>query len=69
MLDNLSSLLKSLIAINSKGKLEEDLRRPVDELIPSLHKIRKLAGMFFPYPGRYLISCQLPHNGWPWVLL
>ncbi|XWS36738.1 hypothetical protein CRYUN_Cryun20dG0111500 [Craigia yunnanensis] len=43
MLDNLSSLLKSLIAINSKGKSEEDLRRPIDDLIPSLRKIRKLA--------------------------
>ncbi|KAK6286913.1 hypothetical protein POUND7_013092 [Theobroma cacao] len=43
MLDNLSSLLKSLIAINSKGKSEEDSRRPIDDLVPSLRKIRKLA--------------------------
>ncbi|XWS47374.1 hypothetical protein CRYUN_Cryun14cG0146900 [Craigia yunnanensis] len=43
MLDNLSSLLKSLIAINSKGKSEEDFRHPIDDLIPSLRKIRKLA--------------------------
>ncbi|XP_022758980.1 centromere/kinetochore protein zw10 homolog isoform X2 [Durio zibethinus] len=43
MMDNLSSLLKSLIVVNSKGKSEEDSRRPVDDLIPSLRKIRKLA--------------------------
>ncbi|XVF21059.1 hypothetical protein REPUB_Repub12eG0057800 [Reevesia pubescens] len=43
MLDNLTSLLKSLIAVNSKGKSEEDARRPIDDLIPSLRKIHKLA--------------------------
>ncbi|XP_021300731.1 centromere/kinetochore protein zw10 homolog [Herrania umbratica] len=43
MLDNLSSLLKSLTATNSKGKSEEDSRCPIDDLVPSLRKIRKLA--------------------------
>ncbi|XP_022728518.1 centromere/kinetochore protein zw10 homolog isoform X2 [Durio zibethinus] len=44
MLENLSSLLKSLIAIDSKGKSEEDSGRPIDDdIIPSLRKIHKLA--------------------------
>ncbi|OMO49372.1 RZZ complex, subunit Zw10 [Corchorus capsularis] len=43
MLENLSSLLNSLTSINSKGKSEDDLRRPIDDLVPSLCKIRKLA--------------------------
>ncbi|MBA0732866.1 hypothetical protein Gogos_016929, partial [Gossypium gossypioides] len=43
MLDNLSSLLKSLIsAFDSNAKSEEDTSRPIDDLIPSLRKIRKL---------------------------
>ncbi|MBA0758137.1 hypothetical protein Gotri_021159 [Gossypium trilobum] len=43
MLDNLSSLLKSLIsAFDSNEKSEEDTSRPIDDLIPSLRKIRKL---------------------------
>lgn len=47
MLENLSSLLESLAAVNQKGKTEGDFARPLDDLIPSLCKIRKLAGMFF----------------------
>lgn len=47
MLENLSSLLESLVAVKKTGK-EQDLVRPLDELIPSLRKIRKLAGMFLP---------------------
>ncbi|GMJ00657.1 MAG2 interacting protein 1 [Hibiscus trionum] len=43
MLDNLSSLLKSLSSvIDSSGK-SEDSSRPIDDIIPSLRKIRKLA--------------------------
>lgn len=43
MLENLSSLLESLAAVNQKGKTEGDFARPLDDLIPSLCKIRKLA--------------------------
>lgn len=49
MLENLSSLLESLAAVNQKGKTEGDFARPLDDLIPSLCKFRKLAGMFFHY--------------------
>ncbi|KAH9745020.1 Centromere/kinetochore protein zw10-like [Citrus sinensis] len=49
MLENLSSLLESLAAVNQKGKTEGDFSRPLDDLIPSLCKISKLAGMFFHY--------------------
>ncbi|ESR60911.1 Centromere/kinetochore protein zw10-like [Citrus sinensis] len=43
MLENLSSLLESLAAVNQKGKTEGDFSRPLDDLIPSLCKISKLA--------------------------
>ncbi|KAG7983340.1 hypothetical protein I3843_04G100800 [Carya illinoinensis] len=43
MLDNLSSLFESLIAVGQKEKPQEDLLPSVDNLIPSLCKIRKLA--------------------------
>ncbi|KAL9453742.1 hypothetical protein AB3S75_009364 [Citrus x aurantiifolia] len=43
MLENLSSLLESLAAVNQKGKTEGDFARPLDDLIPSLCKFRKLA--------------------------
>lgn len=46
MLENLSSLLESITAIKQKGKAEEESARPLDDFIPSLRKIRKLAGMF-----------------------
>ncbi|KAG2712086.1 hypothetical protein I3760_04G108400 [Carya illinoinensis] len=43
MLDNLSSLFESLIAVGQKEKPQEDLLPSVDNIIPSLCKIRKLA--------------------------
>ncbi|XVE72472.1 hypothetical protein DITRI_Ditri11bG0041800 [Diplodiscus trichospermus] len=43
MLENLYSLLKSVIATNANGNSEEDSRCSIDDLIPSLRKIRKLA--------------------------
>lgn len=45
MLESLTSLMESLTAIIQKEKLEEYSRFPLDDLIPSLCKIRKLAGM------------------------
>lgn len=45
MLENLSSLLESLIAITEKRKSPEGLSSSIDDFIPSLRKIRKLAGM------------------------
>lgn len=50
MLESLSSLLNSLnITTSQTGKSHESLSRSLDDLIPSLRKIRKLAGMF-PWP-------------------
>ncbi|KAH7576677.1 hypothetical protein JRO89_XS01G0129800 [Xanthoceras sorbifolium] len=49
MLENASSLLESLTAVNRKEKTEEYHARPLEDLIPSLRKIRKLAGMFSLY--------------------
>ncbi|KAL5794195.1 hypothetical protein ACOSP7_002789 [Xanthoceras sorbifolium] len=43
MLENASSLLESLTAVNRKEKTEEYHARPLEDLIPSLRKIRKLA--------------------------
>ncbi|KAI9178581.1 hypothetical protein LWI28_028176 [Acer negundo] len=43
MLENSSSLLESLSAVNRKGKTEEHRTRPLEDLLPSLRKIRKLA--------------------------
>ncbi|KAF8410789.1 hypothetical protein HHK36_003326 [Tetracentron sinense] len=44
-LENLSSLFESLIAANRREKLQEGFRLlQLDELIPSLRKLRKLAG-------------------------
>ncbi|XP_031262217.1 centromere/kinetochore protein zw10 homolog isoform X2 [Pistacia vera] len=43
MLENLSSLLESITAVKQKGKAEEESARPLDDFIPSLRKIRKLA--------------------------
>ncbi|KAF5191499.1 Centromere/kinetochore protein zw10-like protein [Thalictrum thalictroides] len=45
LLENLSSLFDSLNSIHERVKLQEDVTHiPVDELIPSLSKLRKLAG-------------------------
>jgi centromere/kinetochore protein ZW10 len=46
MLENLSSLFESLDAVSRKEKSREDPTPSLDNLIPSLCKIRKLAGMF-----------------------
>ncbi|KAF6159179.1 hypothetical protein GIB67_032796 [Kingdonia uniflora] len=46
-LDSLSSLFESLIAIDKKEKLREDVTCiELDELVPSLPKLRRLAGNF-----------------------
>ncbi|KAK3022010.1 hypothetical protein RJ639_045171 [Escallonia herrerae] len=45
MLESTSSLLKSLNATNQTGKLKERVACSIDDSIPSLHKLRKLAGM------------------------
>lgn len=44
MLESLSSLLGSLISITQTGKSPEGHTHTIDDLIPSLCKIRKLAG-------------------------
>lgn len=43
LLESLSSLLESLNAITDTRKLPEGSVQSIDELVPSLHKIRKLA--------------------------
>lgn len=43
ILETLSSLLESLTADNQEGKSHESSTRTIDDLIPSLRKIRKLA--------------------------
>ncbi|XP_044466366.1 centromere/kinetochore protein zw10 homolog isoform X1 [Mangifera indica] len=43
MLENLSSLLESISAVKQKGKAEEESAHPLEDFIPSLCKIRKLA--------------------------
>lgn len=55
MLENLSSLLESLAAVNQKGKTEGNFARPLDDLIPSLCKIRKLAELL-DMPLRSIIA-------------
>ena len=45
MLESLSSLLESLAAIQVE-KSQEGIACTIDDFIPSLYKIRKLAGMF-----------------------
>lgn len=55
MLENLSSLLESLAAVNQKGKTEGDFTHPLDDLIPSLCKIRKLAELL-DMPLRSIIA-------------
>lgn len=43
LFENLSSLLDSVLAINQTGKLQESPAQTLDDLIPSLRKLRKLA--------------------------
>ncbi|KAK2648859.1 hypothetical protein Ddye_016348 [Dipteronia dyeriana] len=66
MLENSSSLLESLSAVNRKGKTEEHRTRSLEDLIPSLRKIRKLAELLdMPLKsitaawesGELLVSC------------
>lgn len=45
LLENLSSLLESLVGINQTTKPQEATLSSVDDLIPSLPKLRVLAGM------------------------
>jgi centromere/kinetochore protein ZW10 len=45
MLENLTSLLGSLAALQVE-KLQEGMACTLDDLIPSLRKLRKIAGMF-----------------------
>ncbi|XP_052178066.1 centromere/kinetochore protein zw10 homolog isoform X2 [Diospyros lotus] len=45
MLESLSSLMDSLDAVGQRRKLQENLTRPLDDLIPSLRKIRTLADL------------------------
>ncbi|KAK9284581.1 hypothetical protein L1049_023757 [Liquidambar formosana] len=45
MLESLSSLLASLSAVNLEGSSQKGSAHPLDDLIPSLHKIRKLADL------------------------
>lgn len=57
LLESLSSLLESLNAITDTRKLSEGLVQSIDELVPSLRKIRKLAGIFsFCFPDMYIIT-------------
>lgn len=63
MLENLSSLLGSL-------KSADDASRPLDDLIPSLRKTRKLAGMRFSilFPlGLTLKSASASYDGFVFV--
>lgn len=45
LFENLSSLLDSVLAINQTGKLQESPAQTLDDLIPTLRKLRKLAGI------------------------
>ncbi|CAN4093332.1 unnamed protein product [Withania somnifera] len=45
LFENLSSLLDSVVAINQTGKLQESPAQTLDDLMPSLQKLRKLAGI------------------------
>ncbi|OIT03456.1 PREDICTED: centromere/kinetochore protein zw10 homolog [Nicotiana attenuata] len=45
LFENLSSLLDSVVVINQSGKLQESPTQTLDDLIPSLRKLRKLADL------------------------
>ncbi|KAH0779211.1 hypothetical protein KY290_005638 [Solanum tuberosum] len=45
LFENLSSFLDSVLAINQTGKLQESPAQTLDNLIPSLRKLRKLADL------------------------
>ncbi|KAH0755015.1 hypothetical protein KY290_025285 [Solanum tuberosum] len=45
LFENLSSLLDSVLAINQTGKLQESPAQTLDDLIPSLQKLHKLADL------------------------
>lgn len=45
LFENLSSLLDSVLAINQTGKLQESPAQTLDDLMPSLRKLRKLADL------------------------
>ncbi|CAN4093331.1 unnamed protein product [Withania somnifera] len=45
LFENLSSLLDSVVAINQTGKLQESPAQTLDDLMPSLQKLRKLADL------------------------
>ncbi|WJZ99397.1 hypothetical protein VitviT2T_017845 [Vitis vinifera] len=45
MLESLSSLLESLIVVDQKGTSQEGFGHPLDDLIPSLRKTRKVADL------------------------
>ncbi|XP_049401692.1 centromere/kinetochore protein zw10 homolog isoform X3 [Solanum stenotomum] len=45
LFENLSSFLDSVLAINQTGKLQESPAQTLDDLIPSLRKLRKLADL------------------------
>ncbi|KAL3368966.1 hypothetical protein AABB24_009661 [Solanum stoloniferum] len=45
LFENLSSLLDSVLAINQTGKLQESPVQTLDDLIPSLQKLHKLADL------------------------
>ncbi|XP_010321559.2 centromere/kinetochore protein zw10 homolog isoform X1 [Solanum lycopersicum] len=45
LFENLSSLLDSVLAINQTGKLQESPAQTLDDLIPTLRKLRKLADL------------------------
>lgn len=47
MLENLSSVLDSVAALHQTENSQESKAQTLDDLIPSLLKIRKVAGMLF----------------------
>lgn len=46
LFEHLSSLLESLSTVGGRGKPQEVLRETLANFIPSLRKLRKLAGVF-----------------------
>ena len=54
MLENLSSLLESLAVLNQTEISQESMAQTLDDLIPSLLKIRRLAGMPFSFMLEFL---------------
>lgn len=52
MLENLSSLFESLVT--GDPNLSEFPAESLEDLIPSLRKIRKLSGMFYHLPNFYV---------------